>query len=109
MGHDARINPISHEAKLDPIVKDMRGRSLQEGDELILNVGGPIFFRVVKIAPVLNPGAPANLMKIEVAAALNWQAIREQINVEFIRVRTAEEAGPMVFRRLPDDDGKQAL
>jgi hypothetical protein len=35
------------------------------------------------------------MMRIEVGAAVHWNALRGQINMEFIRVRTADEAGPL--------------
>lgn len=110
MGHEARNNPLSIESKLQPFVRDARGRILAEGDEVLLDTGGhPIYYRVVSITPVLDPKAPPNLMRIEVAATTAWNAIRETQNMEFIRVRTAEEAGPSVFKRLPPDEGDQNL
>lgn len=106
MGAEARTNPFSKEHKptIDGVV-EMRGRKLEVGDEVILNTGNPIFFRVIDIKPVLDPKAPPGLLQVEVAAAIHFYATRGQINPEFIRTRTAAEAGPMnVF--IPEEDAK---
>lgn len=79
---------------LDPTTLDARGRPLQEGDEIILNVRGPIYFRVQKIQAVLDPKLPANQLLVHVGAFIPFMATRGKANAEFIRVRTAEEAGP---------------
>lgn len=104
MGNDARNNPFSREHKpvIDGVV-EMRGRKLEIGDEVMLNTGNPIFFRVIDIRPVLDPNMPPGLMQIEVAAAIHFFAPKGQTQIEFIRTRTAEEAGPMqVFKPAPD-------
>lgn len=107
MGVLARLNPLSKEHKPPREgVIELRGRALKIGDEIILNTGGPIFFRVVDILPVLDPGAPPNLLRIEVGAAIHWHAVNGQINPEFILVRTAEEAGPMNITKPGDESAK---
>ncbi len=103
MGRDARLNPFTKEGIGEPIVFDHRNRPLQEGDEILLNVPGPIFFRVLGIRPVLDPGAPPNLMLVDVAASVTFTTQREERAKVFIRVRTAEEAGPLPFMKLPDE------
>lgn len=96
MGNEARQNPFSKEHKPPREgVIELRGRMLQVGDEIIVNTTGPIFFRVIEISPVLDPKLPPNLLRIEIAAAIQWHAVNGQVNPEFIRVRTADEAGPM--------------
>jgi hypothetical protein len=90
--------------------KDARGRVLEEGDEIILNVRGPIFFRVAAITPNLDPALPADMLHVHVAAIIPFAAARGKVNAEFIRVRTVEEAGPMPFnltdiRPNPDAGG----
>lgn len=104
MGNEARINPLSHEHKpaRDGVI-ELRGRVLGVGDELIINAPGPLFFRVIDITPVLDPKLPPNLLKVEVACAIHWHAVRGQVNPEFIRVRTAEEAGPMNVAKAPGE------
>jgi hypothetical protein len=77
--------------------KDARGRDLQEGDEIMLNARGVIFYRIAKIGPVLDPKAPPNALMVHVAAIIPFIAIRGAVNAEFVRVRTLEEAGPMNF------------
>lgn len=105
--------------ELRPQTADARGRILQEDDEIILNIRGPIYFRVAKIEPapaqMVLPGMDprmAELYKtqvlVHVGCMLTFTATREQANAEFIRVRTAEEAGPSTFRLLDAvDTGKR--
>ena len=75
--------------------KDARGRVLEEGDEIILNVRGPIYYRVMQIVPTLDPKLPPDLLTVHVAAMIPFYAKRGDINREFVRVRTAAEAGPL--------------
>jgi len=89
------------------VVKDYRGRELQEGDEIILNVQGPLFFRVVAIRPDLRPTADApNYALIDVAATHSFVCARGMPEREFIRVRTAQEAGPLPFVQIETDEKK---
>ena len=76
---------------------DARGRPLEEGDEIILNTRGLIYYRVAKITPNLDPKAPQDLLFVHLAAIIPFLAKRGTVNPEFIRVRTLEEAGPMNF------------
>lgn len=90
--------------------KDARGRILEEGDEIIVVTQGPIFFRVARIAPVLNPQLPPDMLELQIVALIPFLAKRGVVNPEFIRVRTREEAGPMkgvrsVDMAAPIDDG----
>lgn len=91
MGADERANTTTMEA---------RGRVLQEGDEIILAVPGPIYFRVAQITPVLDPTAPPGLLHVHVGCMLTFAAKKGAVNREFVRVRTVEEAGPMQFQLL---------
>jgi hypothetical protein len=89
--------------------RDARGRILQEGDEIILNVRGPIFFRIAQITPNLDPKAPPDMLLVHIGAMIPFAAKRGAINPEFIRVRTLSEAGPTNFQVLdaqpaPADD-----
>ena len=106
MGHDSRLNPFAKENHqiLDGIV-DARGRQLAVGDEIILNTLHPLYLRVIRIAPVLDPKAPPGMMQIEFGAATHFFSPKGVPQREFIRVRTAEEAGPSNLVRL-DDEGK---
>jgi len=104
MGRDARLNPLSHEhAPETGGVLDARRRPLQIGDEVILDTGHPIYFRVIGIKPALDPRLPPNQMLVEVAAALHFICTNGQANREFIRIRTAEEAGPMNMFKAEDE------
>lgn len=109
MGSDARHNPQSHEFGGPSVVLEARGRVLAEGDEIILAVPGPIYFRVAQITPVLDPAAPPGLLHVHVGCMLTFAAKRGAINKEFVRVRTAGEAGPSTFKLLdaqPDPGGR---
>ena len=97
MGHEERNNP---NAILSMSVREARGRELKEGDEIILAIPGPIYFRVAAITPVLDPGAPPGLMQVHVGCMLTFGAKRGAVNREFVRVRTEQEAGPMQFKLL---------
>jgi hypothetical protein len=101
------------EAAMDLVnsTKDARGRLLQEGDEIILNAKGAIYFRIASITPTLDPNAPPDLIMVHVAAIIPFVCKRGALNPEFVRVRTVEEAGPMNFSMIeakpdPDPAGK---
>lgn len=100
MGIDARHNPQAKDYTGTSGTLDARGRILQEGDEVILAIAGPIYFRVASIVPVLDPGAPPGLLHVHLGCITTFTAKRDAVNREFIRVRTAEEAGPSVFKLL---------
>lgn len=104
MGNEARLNPQSTEYAGPPVVLDARGRALQEGDEIILAVAGPLYFRVAGITPVLDPTAPPGLVQVHVGAMLTFGVKRGAVNREFVRIRTAEEAGPTSFTLLDAEE-----
>jgi hypothetical protein len=99
MGRDQKLKEATME--LNAGTKDCRGRVLQEGDEIILITPGPVFFRVASIQPSLDPLAPKDLLLLQIGAMIPFVAKRGAINPEFVRVRTAEEAGPTPFETLP--------
>lgn len=80
--------------------KDARGRVLQEGDEIVLAIPGPIYFRVAQITPILDPKAPPGLYHLHVGCLATFTVKSGTIHREFVRVQTAEEAGPSAFRLL---------
>jgi hypothetical protein len=96
----ASNNPASRNYTGPNETLEARGRVLQEGDEIILQVPGPIYFRVAQITPVLDPAAPPGLLHVHVGCMLTFTAKRGVVNREFVRVRTGEEAGPSVFKLL---------
>lgn len=103
MGNESRRNPLAFDSTspLEPTTLDARGRVLEEGDELILNTRGPIYFRVAKIEPLasLDPAA-RTMVLVHIGCMLTFTAKRGAVNAEFIRVRTGEEAGPTEFKLL---------
>ena len=104
MGSEEKANPFSR-ASVDRRpdgVYDNRGRRLQPGDEVMLVTGFPQFFRVIDVRPALDPGTPPGTYHIEFACASHFFAPKGIPQGEFIRVRSAEEAGPMNFVKAPE-------
>ena len=77
--------------------RDARGRILEEGDEIILNAKGVIYYRIARIEPVLDPTAPPDMLYVHVSAIIPFLCKRGVVNPEFVRVRTLAEAGPLGF------------
>ena len=75
--------------ELAPSPRDARDRPLQEGDELVILQGAPVYLRVLKIEPSVDPRDPPTALLVTLAAI--FKTVRGQINPEFIRVRTLEE------------------
>lgn len=102
MGRDERNNPanLPLPAEKDGVL-DRLGRKLQVGDEVIMVTQGPVIFRVVEIAPLLDPRLPPGAMKITVGCAVDWFCPKGQKNAEFILVREAGSAGPLNLSKLP--------
>lgn len=108
MGRESR----QREAAMELLsgTKDARGRVLEEGDEIILNVRS-VYFRIASITPVLDPSAPPDMLMVHVGAMIPFYCKRGAINQEFVRVRSRAEAGPTNFEVLeakadPDGAGK---
>ena len=101
---ESKANPFARRnvAQRRDGIWDSRGRQLEIGDECLVVTGFPQFYRVVDIKPVLNPNAPPGTMEIELASAVHFYAPKGVPQGEFIRVRTAEEAGPVGFIKSPD-------
>ena len=99
MGRDEKINPFARRAASTTtqpadVVRDAKGRVLHEGDEVILNLRGPVYLRVAKIVPVLDPGAPPNLVNIHVGTLAAFTVKKDTPVMEILRIATLEEAGP---------------
>lgn len=92
--------------------KDARGRTLTEGDEVILAVQGPIYYRVMAIEPNLDTRQPPDMLMVHVGVMIPFLCKRGALNKEFIRVRTQEEAGPMNVQltsiQMPGESGGKA-
>jgi hypothetical protein len=69
-------------------------------------LGGPVFYRVVDIKPVLDPKVPPGTLQIDIAAAVHFLCPQGKRQGEFIRVRTAEEAGPNTMFKLDETKGE---
>ncbi len=87
---------------LPPIVRDIMGRPLKEGDRIILNPVAPPPWGITKIVPVLT--GPANMMDITITCTLKFRAVRDQVNQEFIRVQSVEEIKAMAGEQEPPAD-----
>lgn len=98
MGKEQRAKEAAMELSAGTL--DARGRTLQEGDEILLRNGQNVYFRVMQITPTLDPQAPADLLLVHVGVLIPFAAKRGAVNPEFIRVRTAQEAGPMNIQLL---------
>ena len=78
--------------------KDSLGRPLAEGDGVILMLNGPVLFRVAQIETnLLDPRAPVGLMKIHLFATATFTVKAGAKHMEFLRVGTLQEMGPMPF------------
>jgi hypothetical protein len=100
MGREQRIREAAAMVTLNEGPKDARGRVLQEGDEILLAIPGPIYFRVAEIAPVLDPAAPPGLFHLHVGCMATFTVKGGERHREFVRVSTAAEAGPSPFTLL---------
>lgn len=92
MGWNSRIknNITAAISNQSPVVRDLPGRVLEVGDEVILSA--PLHtYRVSKVEPVRAPGAPANLMHLQLVSVIDLPAPRDQPMEGVIRVRTAAE------------------
>ncbi len=105
---ESRNNPRAREYKGPNEVLDARRRPLEPGDEIILGSSGPVYMRVVSVSPALDPRLPPGQMQITLGCVVHFLAQRGTVNPEFIRVRTAEEAGPLPMQGLPDDEPEDA-
>jgi hypothetical protein len=80
-------NPLNRPAQ----VRDRHGRVLGVGDAVQVHTPVPPLFLVQRLETVEQPGAPPGLMEVEVFCRLRFHAVRDEQNVEFLRILTAEE------------------
>jgi hypothetical protein len=109
MGNQSRLNPFGKDTtvSLPPTVRDQFGRALQDGDHVFLAAAAQPLFKVIKVTPVLDPGAPANLMDIMLQCTVLFRAGRNQPNREFVRVMTALEnpqQAPLQVQEEPEPE-----
>lgn len=77
-----------------PEVKDHVGRTLVEGDGVILQTQHSPIFRVQSIKVVIEPGVPPGLMDITLVSQARFRAPRGLPNQEFLRVIESGEQKP---------------
>ncbi len=111
MGHAARTNPkLRNDIALsisgqDPVVRDHYGRVLELGDEVIYQ---PVsLYRVTKIEPITEPGAPPGLMLVRLMTVSDM-ATQRNIPVEGLyRVREGKELQPRKVDLTDGDRGQE--
>lgn len=84
-----KVNPFAKASGLDlpAQVRDLYGRVLQTGDQILLNTPQiPQLYRVMSIAPNIDPKYPANQMVIVLRSDQRFLATRDQRNPEFVLV-----------------------
>lgn len=86
--------------ELEQGIRDLFGRSITEGDMVLLNLKTPVFFRIANITPVLDPAQPPGLMQVHCVTFFSLIAKRGTPLKEIVRVQTSAEAGPMPFKML---------
>jgi hypothetical protein len=94
MGRESNLNPFARNTQVPAVVRDVTGREVVEGDEIVLNTNcqAPLF-RVLKIAPVVDPNAPPGLLQVDLVCRWRFHAARNTPVVEFIKTRGVEEVG----------------
>lgn len=110
MGRESRFNP--NRPTLGPSyggpirILDALGRELREGDLLTVNHSPVVAFEVASIKPMLDPGAPPNLVEVIVRVHLRFGAANNQPSQEFVRVMPREENPQWQRRQINAQDGQ---
>lgn len=84
-----KANPFARGTGVDlpPIVRDLYGRSLKEGDKILLSTPQvPQLYTVKTLAPNVDPTLPENQMVVVLVSAQRFLATRDQRNPEFVLV-----------------------
>lgn len=82
------------QASLPAVIRDRFGRTLRENDLVDLPGGKQqLLFRVTKIVPNLEPGAPPNAMRIQLLAQVDLIMPGGVPIGDFVRVLSVEEQG----------------
>lgn len=101
MGRDARFNKERTTTMAsNGIVFDALNRPLHEGDAVMLSTRSPMIFRVMKIAPVLDPSAPAGLLQLSLLCMATYTPKGGQALGEVMRIGESEEMGPMPLQMV---------
>jgi hypothetical protein len=94
-----KFNPFAKGTTVPVVVLDRYGRPLEEGAEIVVSTAHPVPpFRVLKIAPALDPNLPPGILYVDVICRWRFTAARNTPVQEFIRVRTPEEAGVLAHK-----------
>jgi hypothetical protein len=77
MGRESNLNPFARNTQVPAVVRDVTGREVVEGDEIVLNTNcqAPLF-RVLKIAPVVDPNAPPGLLQVDLVCRWRFHSAR---------------------------------
>lgn len=112
---DHKVNPFAPFARGTSVppppsshveAQDMYGRALHLADEVVLPTIQCPRYRVVQVAPEMDPGAPPHTVRVVLATQVILH-VRQGVPVtELLRVRTAAEAG--VSAPLPSAEGDTA-
>ncbi len=107
MGREEKLNPNAN-----VLLRDGMGRALEEGDVVILTGTQQQMFRILQMGTMLEmpnqPNMPKHAVKIQLLAMPVFVSSRGAADPTFIRVATAEEAGPMPLRmqEAPEAEGE---
>lgn len=107
MGSMSRLNPFSRDAINPPApeVRDHLGKILGVGDQVLINKNG-LLARVAQITPVLDPGAPPNLMRVRLLAVIDVALPRQAALEDVYRTTPAAELTPVGPATPPDSNGQ---
>lgn len=102
MGSAARFNLAKRSMtgpngeRLDPysVVLDRFGRQLSTGDVILYSPTTPISARLTRMVPVLDPGAPPNLVTIEFVAKFQFHVQKGNPLSDIVLLGMTEEAVP---------------
>jgi hypothetical protein len=96
---DHKLNPFARGTTVPSVVLDRYGRELHEGAEVVLATTHPVPpFRVLKIAPALDPKLPPGTLYVDFICRWRFVAGRNTPVPEFLLVRSAEEAGVIAHK-----------
>lgn len=102
MGAGARFNLTTRSMRgpngerIDPysVILDRFGRPLSVGDVILYSPTMPVSARLTRMVPVLDPGAPPNLVTIEYVAKFQFHVPKGQPLTDLVLLGTTEEAVP---------------
>jgi hypothetical protein len=92
---DHKRNPFGlHTLVRRPVrIKDLYGRPLEVGDEVLLHRLGPPQYVVQDVVPDLSPGAPPNTVRVVLLSTASFSVPADVPVANLLRVRSAGERG----------------